>query len=55
MPIHHDMNIQDMVYMGQKIEQSVLIKAITAHTEHKFSLIIKKQSYSNHRINNFII
>ncbi len=38
MPIHHDMNIQDMVYMGQKIEQSVLIKAITAHTEHKIFL-----------------
>jgi len=37
-PVRHDMSVEDMICAGQEIEQSVIAKAIRAHTEHRILL-----------------
>lgn len=37
-PVRHDMSVEDMIGAGQEIEQSVMAKAIRAHTEHRILL-----------------
>ena len=37
-PVRHDMSVEDMIGAGQEIEQSVMAKAILAHTEHRILL-----------------
>ena len=37
-PVRHDMTVEDMIGAGQEIEQSVMAKAIRAHTEHRILL-----------------
>jgi formyltetrahydrofolate deformylase len=37
-PVRHDMSVEDMICAGQEIEQSVMAKAIRAHTEHRILL-----------------
>ena len=36
--VRHDMSVEDMIGAGQEIEQSVMAKAIRAHTEHRILL-----------------
>ncbi|MAA77376.1 MAG: formyltetrahydrofolate deformylase [Rhodobiaceae bacterium] len=37
-PVRHDMSVENMIGAGQEIEQSVMAKAIRAHTEHRILL-----------------
>ena len=37
-PVRHDMSVEDMIGAGREIEQSVMAKAIRAHTEHRILL-----------------
>jgi formyltetrahydrofolate deformylase len=40
-PVRHDMTVNDLVKTGHEIEQSVLARAVAAHTEHR--ILLNKQ------------
>lgn len=37
-PVRHDMSVEDMITAGREVEQSVMAKAVGAHTEHRILL-----------------